>query len=94
MKTGSCREWDGAKQKTQTNEIIYLYERPEESRYDEYRYDERRPDARRTRTGRKNRSGDIFWNIFFAAMCLSVLVYIVPALTARDIGCLRRRLRI
>ena len=73
MKTGSCREWDGAKQKTQTNEVIYLYERPEERGYDGNRYDERRPDARRTRTGRKNQGGDMFWNVFFAAMCLSVL---------------------
>jgi hypothetical protein len=69
MKTASRRDWDSPKPKTQTyNEIIYLYEYPEERRTDA-----RRPDARRRSAGRGRRGGDIFWNVFFGAMCLSVL---------------------
>ena len=66
MKTASCREWDGMNPNRQRpNDIIYLYER---------HHDERRPNERRTKSGRRKRNGDIFWNVFFTVMCLSVLV--------------------
>ncbi len=64
MKTANCRDWGAVRQTAQTyNEIIYLYGRPEEHC----------AEKSRTKTGRKKRSGDVFWNVFFAVMCLSAL---------------------
>jgi hypothetical protein len=60
MKTADWRQTDAVSPKTQAyNGVIYLYGR--------------RPGAQRTCAVRGKRCGDLFWNVFFGVMCLSVL---------------------
>jgi hypothetical protein len=65
MRTVNTQRYDIWDDEVPTNNIIYLRER--------YAYNRRRP---RTRSRRRQNTGrsDMFWNIVFTVLCLSVLV--------------------
>lgn len=63
MRTVNTQRYDIRDDEMRVNDIIYLQDR--------CAYDRRRPRSRRRRNAGRS---DMFWNVIFSALCLSVLV--------------------
>lgn len=63
MRTVNTRRYDTWDDEVRMNNIIYLRER--------YSHSRRRPRSRRKQNADRP---DLFWNVIFTALCLSVLV--------------------